>query len=161
VQPGSGGVAPAHVVALGEMGLATWTNAAHALGRVSHCIAATIASLASHAPSAAALMAAEPGAGVVATLMLLAKVHDRGRFTHSGHVRASAACALSFLACHDATATGDACLVGPYRPALLAAGALVRASTRQAVLQTNMTSSPLQHAKRITALRRRANAAVC
>ena len=44
----------------------------------------------------------------------------------SGHVRAAAACALSFLACHDLGAVGDACLDGPFRRSLLAHGAMVR-----------------------------------
>lgn len=71
-------------------------------------------------------MAGDKHHGAVAALMLLAKVHDRGVFEQSGHVRASAACALSFLACHNMGARGDECLTGPYRPALLEQGALVR-----------------------------------
>ena len=123
-----GDIVGRHVAALGEMGVATWTNKKHALGRVAHCIAATLASLSSHAESAASLMAADKEHGIVATLMLLVKVYDRGLFEHSGHVRAAAACALSFLACHNMDSKGDECLVGPYRPALLKAGALVRCS---------------------------------
>ena len=72
-QPGGGGVAASHLAALGGMGLATWTNTAHPLGRVAHCIAATLASLAAHAPSAKELMAVDGEEGVIATLMLLCK----------------------------------------------------------------------------------------
>lgn len=89
-----------------------------------------MASLASNARCAEVLMAEDKHHGAVAALMLLAKVHDRGVFQQSGHVRASAACALSFLACHNMGARGDACLTGPYRPALLEQGALVRACLR-------------------------------
>jgi hypothetical protein len=95
------------------------------LGRVAHCIAATMASLASNAECAAVLMASDAQHGAVAALMLLARVHDHN-CQQSGHVRAAAACALSFLACHNIGARGDECLTGPYREALLQQGALVR-----------------------------------
>jgi hypothetical protein len=123
--PDGGGVEDHHVVSLGAMAVSTWTNTRYPLGRVAHCIAATMASLASNATCAAVLMADDASHGAVAALMLLAKVHERGLFQHSGHVRAAAACALSFLACHNMGARGDACLTGPYREALLQQGALV------------------------------------
>jgi hypothetical protein len=124
--PGGGGVEQEHVVVLSEMAVSTWCNSAYALGRVAHCIAATLASLASNAECAAVLMSNDEAYGVVAAIMLLVKVHDRGVFEHSGHVRAAAACALSFLACHNIGALGDDCLTGPYRKMLLQHGALVR-----------------------------------
>jgi hypothetical protein len=124
--PGGGGIEAAHVVSLGEMGAATWDNDKYPLGRVAHCIAATLASLASNPECAAVLMAPNTAQEAVKTLMLLVRVYDDGVFMHSGHVRAAAACAISFLACHDMSAQGDACLRGPYRVALLEHGALVR-----------------------------------
>lgn len=42
----------------------------------------------------------------------------------AGHVRAAAATAIAFLACHPIGAKGDECMWGPYREALLEAGAL-------------------------------------
>ena len=42
----------------------------------------------------------------------------------AGHVRAAAATAIAFLACHPIGAKGDDCMWGPYRVALLEAGAL-------------------------------------
>ena len=53
-----------------------------------------------------------------------ASLQDGGHLTGSGHARAAAATGLAFLACHPLGARGDDCLVGPYRPALLRAGAL-------------------------------------
>lgn len=91
---------------------------------MAHCIAATMASLASNQECAAVLMASDAEHGAVAALMLLARVHD-GNVQHTGHVRAAAACALSFLSCHNIGARGDDCLTGPYREALLEQGALV------------------------------------
>ncbi len=44
--------------------------------------------------------------------------------TGAGHVRAAAATAIAFLACHPIGAKGDDCMWGPYREALLEAGAL-------------------------------------
>lgn len=60
---------------LGKMGIATWINKVYPLGRIAHCIAATIATLASHPHCAAVLMANNEQHGVVATLMLLCAVH--------------------------------------------------------------------------------------
>ena len=42
----------------------------------------------------------------------------------AGHVRAAAATAIAFLACHPIGAKGDECMWGPYREVLLQAGAL-------------------------------------
>ena len=42
----------------------------------------------------------------------------------SGHVRAAAATAISFLACHPIGAKGDACMTGPHRALLLQEGAM-------------------------------------
>lgn len=42
----------------------------------------------------------------------------------AGHVRAAAATAIAFLACHPIGAKGDDCMWGPYREVLLQAGAL-------------------------------------
>ena len=42
----------------------------------------------------------------------------------AGHVRAAAATAIAFLACHPIGAKGDECMWGPYRETLLEAGAL-------------------------------------
>lgn len=92
---------------------------------MAHCIAATMASLASNEQCAAVLMASDAQHGAVAALMLLARVHD-DKIQQSGHVRAAAACALSFLSCHNIGARGDDCLTGPYREALLQQGALVK-----------------------------------
>lgn len=47
-----------------------------------------------------------------------------GAITGAGHVRAAAATAIAFLACHPIGAKGDECMWGPYRVALLEAGAL-------------------------------------
>lgn len=66
---------------LGEMGIATWINKVYPLGRIAHCIAATIATLASHPHCAAVLMANNEQHGVVATLMLLCAVHVCPPFT--------------------------------------------------------------------------------
>eukprot|EP00892_Ulva_mutabilis_P009686 jgi/Ulvmu1/708/UM010_0080.1 len=143
--PDGGGVEDHHVTSLGSMGVSTWTNTTYPLGRVAHCIAATMASLASNARCAEVLMAEDAQHGAVAALMLLAKVHDRGVFQQSGHVRASAACALSFLACHNMGARGDACLTGPYRPALLEQGALVRTVP---VLYHTLSAGGLEDASR-------------
>ena len=46
------------------------------------------------------------------------------RAAGAGHVRAAAATAIAFLACHPIGAKGDECMWGPYREALLEAGAL-------------------------------------
>jgi hypothetical protein len=84
-----------------------------------------MASLASDERCAAVLMAADAEHGAVAALMFLAKVADGDAAQQAGHVRAAAACALSFLSCHNMGARGDDCLSGPYRKALLQQGALV------------------------------------
>lgn len=42
----------------------------------------------------------------------------------AGHVRAAAATAIAFLACHPIGAKGEECMWGPYREALLEAGSL-------------------------------------
>lgn len=54
-------------------------------------------------------------------------------FQGSGHVRAAAATALSFLSCHDLSARGDDCMFGPYREELLRQGVL------DALLQVALT----------------------
>jgi hypothetical protein len=164
--PGGGGVEAAHVVSLGEMGAATWANDKYPLGKVAHCIAATLASLASNPECAAVLMAPGAAAGAVKTLMLLVLVYDHGVFTHSGHVRAAAACAISFLACHNMNATGDACLSGPYRVALLEQGALVWQSSlysfvHLAVLQPFRTALLSCSRERHPGRHRRKKAAYC
>lgn len=123
-----------------------WEVCRYPLGRVAHCIAATMASLASNARCAAVLMAEDKHHGAVAALMLLAKVHDRGVFEQSGHVRASAACALSFLACHNMGARGEDCLTGPYRPALLEQGALVWIPS----LACDLVGHGVQHCRLVT-----------
>ena len=106
------------------MGISTWANKVHPLGRVAHCIAATIATLASNAHCASVLMANNEEHGVVSMLMLLVKVKDRGVFSHAGHVRAAAATALSFLSSHNAGARGEDCMVGPYRKEMLDQGVM-------------------------------------
>jgi hypothetical protein len=62
---------------LGEMGIATWSNKVYPLGRIAHCVAATIATLACNPHCASVLMANNEQHGVVATLMLLCQVHVR------------------------------------------------------------------------------------
>lgn len=51
------------------------------------------------------------------------QVEDDPGFSHAADVRAAACTTLAFLACHPLGARGDACLVGPFRERLLAAGA--------------------------------------
>ncbi|DBA90981.1 TPA: hypothetical protein ACH3X2_004190 [Trebouxia sp. C0005] len=92
------------------------------LGKVAHCLAATLATLASDA--AVAQLAMQPGSNTVQALLQLITTSDDEAFAGAGHVRAAAATAIAFLACHPIGAKGDECMWGPYREALLEAGAL-------------------------------------
>jgi hypothetical protein len=51
------------------------------------------------------------------------QVDDDPSFSNAPDVRAAACTTLAFLACHPMGARGDACLAGPFRQRLLAAGA--------------------------------------
>ncbi|KAK9825957.1 hypothetical protein WJX74_001162 [Apatococcus lobatus] len=92
------------------------------VGQVARCIAACLATFSCNATSAEAMMS--PGSPVVATLLVMLTARETSLFQGAGHVRAAAATALAFLACHPMGAKGDDCLTGPHRIDLLQAGAM-------------------------------------
>ncbi|KAL0031473.1 hypothetical protein WJX77_002181 [Trebouxia sp. C0004] len=117
-----GGIKAAHLSLLSHMALHTIENRHVPLGKVAHCLAATLATLASDA--AVAQLAMQADSNIVQALLQLITTSDDDAFAGAGHVRAAAATAISFLACHPIGAKGDECMWGPYREALLEAGAL-------------------------------------
>ncbi|WIA12059.1 hypothetical protein OEZ85_012136 [Tetradesmus obliquus] len=119
-----------HVIELGKLALDCLIISELDLGRVCHCLAATLASLASNEVTAAFIMAA-PGDSVAKAMLTLLEVEDDEGFSNAGHVRAAASTCLAFLACHPLGARGDTCLTGPFRSRLLnvgAFGALLKAA---------------------------------
>ena len=102
-----------HVVELGSLGLECLMYENLQLGRVCHCIAATLATLAAHNHCADLIVGAEDDVAMKAVLALVDVEDDN--FEHANHVRAAACTCLAFLACHPLGAKGDACLTGPYR----------------------------------------------
>eukprot|EP00891_Asterochloris_glomerata_P005689 jgi/Astpho2/5689/fgenesh1_pg.00079_%23_100_t len=116
-----GSITVHHVKTLGRMALHTVENRHFPLSEVAHCLAAALATMASDAV-VADLMVATPG--VVTALLQLVNTSNDGAFAGSGHVRAAAATAISFLACHPIGAKGDACMTGPHRALLLQEGAM-------------------------------------
>ncbi|KAL3152291.1 hypothetical protein ABBQ32_001362 [Trebouxia sp. C0010 RCD-2024] len=117
-----GGIQASHLSILSQLAVHTIENWHLPLGKVAHCLAATLATLASD-PTVAQL-AMQPGSGIVHALLQLISTSDDDAFAGAGHVRAAAATAIAFLACHPIGAKGDECMWGPYREALLEAGAL-------------------------------------
>lgn len=72
---------------LGKAGLDCLIIGELDLGRVCHCIAATLATLASHETCAGFIMAA-PGSSSVKSLLALSEVEDDEGFTHAGGLAA-------------------------------------------------------------------------
>ncbi|KAK9816567.1 hypothetical protein WJX72_002063 [[Myrmecia] bisecta] len=119
---GGGGIKQHHIVELGKMALHAAGSRTAPLGKVAHCIAATLATLSSSPEGAQEVMRAE--GNPVRALLTLTLTHDDDVYTGSGHVKAAAATAVAFLASHPIGAKGNACLTGPHRQALLEEGAL-------------------------------------
>ncbi|KAK9861581.1 hypothetical protein WJX84_001329 [Apatococcus fuscideae] len=92
------------------------------VGNVARCIAACLATFSCNAMSAVTMMS--PGSPVVSTLLLMLTARETNLFQGAGHVRAAAATALGFLACHPMGAKGDDCLTGPHRINLLQSGTM-------------------------------------
>ncbi|GMH33927.1 hypothetical protein BSKO_01761 [Bryopsis sp. KO-2023] len=111
-----------HMLQLSELGIETVQNQTVPLGRVTHCISATLATFCSEFECATTLMS-DPKDTTLKTLMFFLSVEDKASFTGSGHVRAAACTGLAFLACHRIGAQGDECLTGPFREKLLDIGA--------------------------------------
>ncbi|KAF8071180.1 hypothetical protein HT031_001262 [Scenedesmus sp. PABB004] len=127
-----------HVIELGKLALDCLLLSELDLGRVCHCLGATLASLASNNVAAGFIMAA-PGDSVARAVLALLEVEDDPGFSSAGHVRAAASTCLAFLACHPLGARGDTCLSGPFRDRLLAVGAL------GALLRAALASSADDH----------------
>eukprot|EP00879_Flechtneria_rotunda_P023560 GHRR01024925.1.p1 GENE.GHRR01024925.1~~GHRR01024925.1.p1 ORF type:complete len:713 (+),score=291.71 GHRR01024925.1:1579-3717(+) len=111
-----------HVIELGKLCLDCCIVHFVDLGRVCHCLASTLASLASNFTTAGFIITA-PGDSVVKAVIALLEVEDDPGFSNAGHVRAASSTCLAFLACHPIGAKGDDCLTGPFRTRLLQVGA--------------------------------------
>eukprot|EP00803_Ostreobium_quekettii_P006067 evm.model.scf_440.6 EVM.evm.TU.scf_440.6 scf_440:39552-53991(-) len=110
------------IVLLADMALEAIRNQTVPLGRVAHCISATLATFCSEEVCARSLMS-DPDDGPLRALMILLTVEDTEVFRRAGHVRAAATTGLAFLSCHPLGAKGDDCLEGPFRAKLIEIGA--------------------------------------
>eukprot|EP00873_Tetraselmis_striata_P034657 jgi/Tetstr1/454921/TSEL_041784.t1 len=129
VQPEGGGVTTGQIDTLAAMAFQTMSLAKYPVSRVLHCLAATLATLASNEDAAAVIMEShkdDSDGGPVHALLQLVTIKDKLELRGNGHSRAAATTGLAFLAGHSFKSQGDECMFGPHRMQLLACGTMDR-----------------------------------